>query len=89
MQNHSSSLPSVPWTEEPGSLQVMGHKQPGMTEQTIPPTSARLRKRGAKCMSEPWFEFSGSFVTLHILNRYVREVIIDMLLGFLVPVSLT
>ena len=32
---HSSILAwSIPWTEEPGSLQSIGHKQSNMTEAT-------------------------------------------------------
>ena len=35
MATHSSILAwSIPWTEEPGSLQSIGHKQSNMTEAT-------------------------------------------------------
>ena len=33
MATHSSILPwKIPWTEEPGQLQSMGHKESDMTE---------------------------------------------------------
>ena len=33
MATHSSSLAwRIPWTEEPGELQSMGHKEPDMTD---------------------------------------------------------
>ena len=35
MAPHSSTLAwKIPWTEEPGGLQSMGHEESGMTEAT-------------------------------------------------------
>ena len=37
MSTHSSSLAwRIPWTEEPGGLQAMGHKESDPTEQLTP-----------------------------------------------------
>ena len=35
METHSGALAGrIPWTEEPGVIQSMGHKEPAMTEVT-------------------------------------------------------
>ena len=47
MAPHSSTLAwKIPWTEEPGGLQSMGHEESGMTEATehvhIDPTKPQV-----------------------------------------------
>ena len=43
MATHSSLLAwRVPWTEEPGGLQSMGHKESDMTETTVHAAGAQI-----------------------------------------------
>ena len=68
MTTHSNILAwRIPWTQEPGRLQSMGHKEPDMTERISSRPGHRALARSS--LLRDWFPCAGAVLSLAQTHR--------------------